>query len=110
MPKTAVCSWRIDPKLKRALEAEARREGITLVELLSRMLRQELREHRLRLANDEAEQQRIRAAVAKCIGSISDGDPHFSENVSAKMRTILQERYASQQSGENRNLRGPKRG
>ncbi len=94
MQKTAGCSWRIDPKLKRALQAEARREGITLVELLSRMLRQELREHRLRLANDEAEQKRIRAAVAKCVGSISDGDPHLSENVSAKVRARLKERYA----------------
>jgi len=84
MPKAPIRSWRIDPKLKRVLEAEARRERITLVELLDRMLRQELREHRLRLANDEGEQKRIRAAVAKCVGSISDGDPRLSENASAR--------------------------
>jgi len=93
MPKTAICSWRIDPKPKRALEAKARREGMTLPELLNRMLQQELREHRLRLANDEAEQARRHAATAKYAGTITSGDPHFSENVSSKIRARIEKRH-----------------
>ncbi len=94
MPKTAVCSWRIDPKLKRALQAEARLEGITLPELLNRMICQSLENSRRTRDNDEAEQRRLHAAVAKSIGAISDvDDPYFSENVSVKMRKILTERH-----------------
>jgi hypothetical protein len=81
MPKTTICSWRINPKLKKALEAEARRERITLPEFLNRMLSRSLEERGRALEIDEAEQARLHAAAAKYAGTISSGDPHFSENV-----------------------------
>jgi hypothetical protein len=91
MPKTAIISWRIKPDRRRALESEARREGITLPELLNRMIGQFL-EARRRDRDENTEQRRLHAAAAKFIGTISSGDPSLSENVSAKVRSRLRQR------------------
>jgi len=97
MAKTEVYSWRLDPDFKMELEAEVRRDGMTLAEVLHRLAKQWLEERRRRNGDDEAEQARLHAAVAKCFGTIAAG-PDFSENVSAKVRMRLKERDARKRS------------
>jgi len=57
------------------------------------LLREEERNRRRDLANDEADQARLHAAVAKYIGTNVDVDPSFSENASDKVKKILRERH-----------------
>jgi hypothetical protein len=93
MPKTAIISWRIKPELRRALESEAGRLGMTLGEMLSCMIKQWLEARKQTRLDDEAEQARLHAAAAKCFGTISGGDPHGSEKVRETVRKRLKERY-----------------
>ena len=93
MAKTEVYSWRLDPKIKMALESEARSEGMTLAEVLDRLAKQWLELRKQQNGDDEAEQARLHAAAAKCFGTLSMGDPHGSEKVRETVRKRLQERY-----------------
>jgi hypothetical protein len=93
MAKTEVYSWRINQVRKMALEAEARREGMTLAEVLDRVTEDWLEMRKQQNGDDEAEQARLHAAAAKWIGSISGGDPHRSEKVSETVRKRLRDRY-----------------
>ncbi len=94
MAKTEVYSWRLDPKIKMALESEARSEGMTLAEVLDRLAKQWLEMQKQRNGDDDAEQVRLHAAAAKYIGAISGGDPFASEKVSEVVRKRIRERNA----------------
>ncbi len=65
------------------MEAEASLQGVTLAEMLNRIAKQWLE---MRSNDDEAEQARLHAAVAKCCGTISGGDPRGSEKVHETVR------------------------
>jgi len=93
MAKTEVYSWRVDPQIKMALEAEARSEGTTVAEVLDRIAKQWLEARKQQNGDDEAEQARLHAAAAKCFGTLSMGDPHGSEKVRETVRKRLEERY-----------------
>jgi hypothetical protein len=93
MAKTEVYSWRLDPETKMGLEEEARREGLSLAQLMDRTARQLLEDRRRSRKDDDQEQARIHAAAAKSIGAIAAG-PDFSQNVSAKVRARLKQRHA----------------
>ena len=93
MAKTEVYSWRVDPQIKMALEAEARVQGTTMAEVLDRIAKQWLEMQKKQNGDDEAEQARLHAAAAKCFGTLSMGDPHGSEKVRETVRKRLQERY-----------------
>lgn len=93
MAKTEVISWRIDPETKMALASEARLQGRSLPEMLNRIAKEWLEMRKKQSCDDEAEQARLYAAVAKCCGTISSGDPHGSEKVSETVRMRLRERY-----------------
>ena len=93
MAKTEVYSWRVDPQIKMALEAEARLQGTTLAEVLDRIAKQWLETRKQQNGDDEAEQARLHAAAAKCFGTLSMGDPHGSEKVRETVRKRLKERY-----------------
>ena len=73
MAKTEVYSWRVDPQIKMALEAEARLQGTTLAEVLDRIAKQWLETRKQQNGDDEAEQARLHAAAAKYAGAISGG-------------------------------------
>ncbi len=90
MATNARISWRIKPSLRKALEAEARRQRLTASELVNQILKDWLDE---RAREDEAEQRRLHAIAAKYIGTISGGDPHASEKVSEVVRARIMERY-----------------
>lgn len=87
MTKTAVYSWRLTPDLKSALEEAARREGESLAELLEQISQDWL--SRKSPADDEEEQRRLHAAVARHVGTIAGGDPDRSAKVRETVRARL---------------------
>jgi len=93
MAKTEVYSWRVDQQIKMALEDEARSAGRSVAALLNDIARQWLETRKFQNGDDAAEQARLHAAAAKCVGTISGGDPHGSEKVSETVRKRLRERY-----------------
>ena len=66
MSKSEVYSWRLTSKLKAELERAARAEKVSLSVVLERLAHDWLRQ---RKEQDEAEQERLRAALMACAGS-----------------------------------------
>jgi hypothetical protein len=66
MGKSEVYSWRLTPALKAELEKAAQAEKTSVSALLERMAYDWLRQRGA--SNDEAEQQRLRAAVIAAAG------------------------------------------
>ena len=97
MPKTEVYSWRLARETKIGLEQEARRQGLSLSEILDRITSEWLEEQALARGGDAAEQARIHAAAAKAFGTIAAG-PDFSENVGAKVRALMRQRHERKRS------------
>ena len=91
MPKTEVYSWRLTPEKKAALEVEARADGSTIAQVLDSLSDEWLAGKRNE--DYEAEQRRLHAALAKCVGTISGNDPYRSENVSKLMRQRLRRKH-----------------
>jgi hypothetical protein len=91
MARNEILSWRVEPKIKRQLQAEARHRKVTPSGLLHEVLEQWLAAKR----RDDKEQARLHALVTKFSGSIASGDPNSSENLSEKVRTALRKRLAS---------------
>jgi hypothetical protein len=94
MAKTEVYSWRLEPQIKMALEAEARLQGRTLAEVLDSIAKQWLETRKQQNGDDDAEQARLHAAAAKYMGAISGGDPFASEKVREVVRKRIRERNA----------------
>jgi hypothetical protein len=86
--KGEVYSWRLAPDLKRALEEAARREHVTVSRLLERIAREWLQTQAW-VADDEAEQARLRAAAAPYIGALRSGDPDLAEKASERVRELI---------------------
>lgn len=77
-----------------ALESEARSAGMTMAEMLDRLAKQWLETRKQQDGDDDAEQARLHAAAAKCMGTISGGDPFASEKVREVVRKRIRERNA----------------
>ena len=92
--KTAVYSWRVSPERKAALEAEARRHGQSLAELLEKIASEWLESQSNTRADEESEQKRIRAAAVSSIGFLSSGDPHRAKNARELIRQKLRQKYS----------------
>jgi hypothetical protein len=86
--KSEVYSWRLAPDLKWALEEAARREHVSVSRLLERIARDWLKMQAW-VAEDEAEQARLRAAAAPYIGSLRSGDPDLAERASERVRELI---------------------
>ena len=93
MIKSEVYSWRMSPELKTAIEDEARREGESLADLLERVVREWLNQRRQSSLADEREQERIRAAAMKAIGSIAGTDTTRSRRVRELVRARLEKKH-----------------
>jgi len=91
--KSQVYSWRLSTGKKAELESEARREGVSLAELLERITADWLQEQRDACNGDEKEQAAIRKRAAAAIGSVASGDPMRSSQVSQKVKELLRKRY-----------------
>lgn len=97
--KTEVYSWRLSADKKMALEAEARREGKSIAEVLDEMSSRWLEEKRAAAAGDDAEQARLHKEVMKLAGTIRGGDPTRSERASELAREAIFERYDKERRG-----------
>ena len=92
--KTEVYSWRVSTEVKSALEAEAKRENISLAALLDRMARQWIKDRRAERLDDDAEQVRLHAAAAKFAGALSLGaGPYNNEAVRKRIQRRLAQKY-----------------
>lgn len=91
--KTEVYSWRVSPERKAALEAEARRQGQSLAELLERIAAEWLEKQHGGRVDEESEQKRIRAAALSSIGFLSSDDPHRAGNARELIRQKLRQKY-----------------
>ena len=96
MTKTEVYRWRLDADLRRRLEEAVRAEKTSVARLLNHAVREWLAK---REAEDEAEQQRLRAEAAKWIGSINSGDRYDSERVKERVRAKLIAKHERLQRG-----------
>jgi len=92
--KTEVYSWRVSPERKAALEAEARRHGHSLAELLEKIASEWLESQHSTRVDEENEQSRIRAAAISNIGFLSSGDPHRAQNARELIRQKLRQKYS----------------
>src|SRR5712692_8527083 len=96
--KDQVYSWRISAQKKAELESEARREGMSLAQLLEQITADWLQEERKSRNGDEAEQARIRKRVEAAIGSLAGGDPHRASQASQRVREIIRRKHERQRS------------
>jgi hypothetical protein len=78
--------------MKEALEAEARREGISIAALLDRITKEWVESGRGRSAA-ENEQARLHSAVLRTIGTIAGKNPRRSEEARLLVRQRLQRRH-----------------
>ncbi len=97
MAKTEVYSWRLDADLKRRLEEAARAEKTSVGGLLERIARTWLGTARLD-EDDEAEQRRLHAEIAKVIGTVPLGQgPYARERIRQAVRGRLMQKRRRQQ-------------
>ena len=97
--KTAVYSWRIDPEKKADLEAELRREGITLAKLLDNFTTDWLKTRRSGNSAENAAQVALRKRVMATVGTIRSGDPHLASKVRETVRGRLVHKLQQELSG-----------
>lgn len=89
MAKTEVYSWRVEPATKQALEEEARRQGLSLAELLDRIANSWLAARGAGFADDETEQARLRRSLLASAGTIAGGDPERATRARSTLREKL---------------------
>ena len=71
--KSEVYSWRLSSDLKCELEEEARRERVSVSQLLERIVREWLKTRSAAAEADEAEQERLRALAMRHFGTLRSG-------------------------------------
>jgi hypothetical protein len=89
--KTEVYSWRVSAELKAGLEHEARRRRVSLSAVLDQAAREWLA--RGSSEDEEAEQERLHATAARCLGAIDGGHPGRSQEVRVTVRQRLRRKY-----------------
>jgi hypothetical protein len=95
MAKTQVYSWRVAAETKAKLQRAARHANQSVGSLLDRIVREWLDATRGDGA-DLAEQKRLHAAAAKCIGVMRGGNPHRAEEARRAIRARLAANHARQ--------------
>ena len=91
MKKSEVYSWRLDPALKAALERAARTEGVSMSELLAKIVRGWLdREYR---PAEEEQQVYVREQAMKYVGTVRGGDPKRSQQAAERARRIIRKKH-----------------
>lgn len=91
--KTEVYSWRLDRRLKEALERASRAEACSVGSLLTRIVGDWLRGD-AGMAADEQAQARVREEASAYLGSVSGGDPRRAAEASRRVKRQLRERHA----------------
>jgi len=91
--KSEIYSWRLSPDLKSDLEEAARRERVSVAQLLERIAREWLKARAAAAEDDEAEQERLRAIAMQFVGTIRGGDPDRAAEASKRVRELLARKY-----------------
>jgi hypothetical protein len=87
MAKNEVYSWRVEADVKSALEDAARAEGMSMAQLLGRIVREWLRRRKELAVDEEAEQLRLREEAERYVGSLSLGrGPYTAARVREHVR------------------------
>ena|SRR5579884_3065483 len=100
--KTEVYSWRLSPEKKIELEAEARRDGKSVAQVLEEISTRWIEERRNSRNDDEAEQERIRKRVMKVVGSLSGGDPSRASRSKELVREIIRKKHEKERNASRR--------
>jgi hypothetical protein len=91
--KTVVYRWLLSAHKKTELEAEARREGMSVCALLDVITADWLARRQRGRSEDEATQAAIRKRAMAAIGTIRGGDPTRSERASELVREIIHKKH-----------------
>jgi hypothetical protein len=100
--KTEVYSWRLDAEKKLALEAEARREGKSVAEVLDEISSEWLNMRRDAHDGDGAEQARIRKRIMVTVGTVRGGDPTRATRSGELVREIVRRKHEKESSASRR--------
>jgi hypothetical protein len=100
--KTEVYSWRLDAEKKLALEAEARREGKSVAEVLDEISSEWLNMRRDAHDGDGAEQARIRKRIMVTVGTVRGGDPTRATRSRELVREIVRRKHEKESSASRR--------
>ncbi|MGD0990740.1 MAG: hypothetical protein ABR874_23290 [Candidatus Sulfotelmatobacter sp.] len=103
--KTEVYSWRLEAEKKADLEAELRRDGQRLSELLDDLTTTWLRERRNGHSNDDAEQAAIRKRAKAAIGAVAGGDPTASQRAGELVREAIYQKHLQEMNAASRRKR-----
>jgi hypothetical protein len=99
--KTEVYSWRVSAQKKADLEAEARREGISLAKLLEQVTAHWLSARRDARNGDEAEQAALKRRVMATVGTIS-GPRIAAETAREVVQRRIRQRHAEESNAARR--------
>lgn len=88
MRKNEVYSWRVSALLKAELEVAARAARKSMAALLEEIVKDWLERSKGR-GQDDDEDERLRAAAMKFVGTIQSGQSHRAENARSKVRSRL---------------------
>jgi len=94
--KTEVYSWRLSPKRKSELEAEARRQGASMAELLEDITHDWLSTRQQARQEEESEQHRRHSRAERTFGAIGGGDPNRSQRARRAIQQRLRQRHGTQ--------------
>jgi hypothetical protein len=100
--KTEVYSWRLDAEKKLELEAEARREGKSVAEVLDEISSEWLNMRRDAHDGDGAEQARIRKRIMVTVGTVRGGDPTRATRSRELVREIVRRKHEKESSASRR--------
>lgn len=92
MAKTEVYSWRMSPRLKSALEEAAQAERKSMAVLLEEIAAAWLERSREQDQEDE-EQERLRTAAMKFVGTIQSGQSQRAESARSEVRARIARRH-----------------
>ena len=98
MEKSEVYSWRIDPRLKSALEDAARTAGTSVSRLLDRIVDEWLRHGGVAMEQREQDLL-IQERAKRYVGSIHGGDAGRARESSQRVKAILRKKHARKGSG-----------
>jgi len=93
MEKSEVYSWRLDPRLKSALEDAARAAGTSMARLLDQIVEEWLRRD-VDDGDRRAQELRIRESATKYVGSIRGRDRARAGESSRRVKAILRKKHA----------------
>lgn len=84
------------------MESEARREGISVAELLETITSDWLQELRTSRNGEEAEQAALRHRVMATVGTICGGDPTRSQRSRELVREIIRRKHERESNASRR--------